>query len=362
MTTESRIGPLSAWILAACVVLAGSWSHAEQRQYTLDVPDAQAVRFEVPLEIEHAGELAVHAEWDGNRTLGFRLESTTGTVPVVRRSGLSPIHFKVEVTEKDLGKDVWTLVIHALPLSGAAQGRVTVDLPEPIQPLAAGLHEMGRYASPAREIREPWHAPRRPSAGWTPPQAALARATESLRAQVVDDPQRPPDTCRWQDDLLRWLAAQRDLVIDDGAEPDAATGKLVTGMAEAIRSVEEMRVSRDPLIIGPAPDDKNMRLGWGQLRADRLRELEGSLDELMNAVLRNHAPELENEQWPVRLVSCLTASERYFDQRWILGEDRAPNRDLAEAQWSLIQHAADALDALAEFAEDDVIRLESAKN
>ena len=58
-----------------------------------------------------------------------------------------------------------------------------------------------------------------------------------------------------------------------------------------------------------------------------------------------------------RLVSCLTAAERFFDQRWVLGEDRTPNRELAENQWEAMNRAAAALDALSALAEDDVIRL-----
>ena len=359
MTTVTKNSHLSWWFAATCFMLAGPWAHAERRLYNLDIPDGQAVRFEVPIELEYAGELAVHAEWDGNRTLAFRIEPANRDGAVARRSGPPPIHLKAEVTEEHLSQGAWTLVIHALPLRGASQGRLTIDLPEPPKPQPPSRPASGLYARATPETPEPWQAPRGTSAGWTGPQATLVRTTESFRKFLVENQRRPPDTCRWQDDLLRWLATQRDSILDDGAEPDVATGKLVTSMAEAIRSVERMRVSRDPLIVGPAPADGERRAGWERLREDKLRVLKGSLDELMSAVQRNHAPELENERWPVRLVSCLTASERYFDQRWIVAEDRAPHRDLAEAQWTLIQRAADALEALAEFAEDDVVRLKS---
>ena len=52
------------------------------------------------------------------------------------------------------------------------------------------------------------------------------------------------------------------------------------------------------------------------------------------------------------LVGCLTACERYFEQRTRLGEGRVPNGDLAQDQWDGILAAADALDALARAGDD----------
>ena len=59
------------------------------------------------------------------------------------------------------------------------------------------------------------------------------------------------------------------------------------------------------------------------------------------------AGELESESWPTRLVSCLAACERYFEQRVRLGEREAQNAELAQAQWAPLTAAADVLEALA---------------
>jgi hypothetical protein len=52
----------------------------------------------------------------------------------------------------------------------------------------------------------------------------------------------------------------------------------------------------------------------------------------------------------VRLVSCLTACERYFEERIRLGERQATNREIAIAQWERLLAAAEALDDLAKAA------------
>ena len=72
-------GHFWGWIAAACLVPAATSSYAEQRLYSLDIPDAQAAHFEVPIGLEHAGKLTVHADWEGNRTLAFRINE----MPVV---------------------------------------------------------------------------------------------------------------------------------------------------------------------------------------------------------------------------------------------------------------------------------------
>jgi hypothetical protein len=330
-------------------MLAGLPAQAEQLLYSIDIPDAEVATYRVPIEIIHPGEVLVEATWTGNRPLAFRMEPPAGAGATVRRSSPSPMRMKLEVTEDQLGKGHWMLVIHANPLSGQSDGQVTVQLPEPA-PLEPGrvMHD----GAPERPL-EPWERPRPLADAITPDHRVLIRSTESFR-QLLIEVDRAPDTCRWQDGLLQWLVERRDLALDEGAEPAPATGKLMEQLAEAIRSVDEIRTTRDPVVVGPPPT--NVR-AWQRKRNDRLRRLEDRLDELLSAVARNHAPELEGRDWPMRLVSCLTAAERYFDQRWILGEDRAPNRDLAEDQWQAMNRAAAALDALAALADEDVIRL-----
>ena len=324
-------------------------ARAEQLLYSIDIPDAEVATYRVPIEIAHPGEVLVEATWTGNRPLAFRVEPPAGTGKTVRRSSPSPMRLKLDVTADQLGNGHWMLVIHANPLSGYSEGRVEINLPEPapLEPVRVMLD-----GGPTRFL-EPWEKPRPLADAITVDQRALLTSTESFRRMLVAD-DRAPDTCRWQDGLLKWLAKQRDLALDEGAEPDPSTGKLMQQMASAIRSVDEIRTTRDPVIVGPPTPDVR---AWQRKRNDRLVRLEDQLDEVLNAVSRNHAPELEGRQWPMRLVSCLTAAERYFDQRWLIGEDRAPNRDLARNQWQAMNRAAAALDALAAMSEEDVIRL-----
>ena len=338
------------WLPMACLVLATGAVRAEQKLYSLEIPDAQAAHFEVPFEVEHAGEISVQATWSGNRPLAFRIEPPGKDGVAARRSGTSPLQLKMDVRPNQLKQGSWTLIIHALPLSGAGEGRLTLDLPEP-PPL--------RVTAPTEPEQrfEEWQMPRRTRDGLAREQRRVVQSTESFRKLLVESTHRPPDTCRWQDDLLRWLATQRDLAIDESFRPDPATGKLMARMAEVIRTVDEVRTSSDPVLVGPPPADRAKRTSWERLRSNRLRPVERSLDELMNAVQRDHAPELQGQQWPLRMVSCLTATERYFEQRWVAGVDRAPNRELAEAQWRPLNRAAAALDALAGLAPDDAIRL-----
>ena len=348
-----------SWLALACLVLVTGSVRAEQKLYSLEILDAQAATFEVPFEVEHAGEVSVRADWSGNRPLAFRIESPGGNGTAIRRSGTSPIHLTMDVGQSQLGQGPWTLIIHALPLSGAGQGRVTIDLPEQRSLHPKELPPVGLFPpEPERPIEE-WQKPRTFHGELSRKHRRVVQSTESFRKLLVESNDRAPDTCRWQDDLLQWLATQRDHAIDQSVEADPATGKLMTQMVDAIRAVDEIRRSRDPALVGPAPAERYKRMSWERLRTDQLRSVERDLDELLTAVQRDHAPELQGEQWPLRLVSCLTATERYFDQRWIAGADNAPNRDLAEAQWSPLNRAATALAALAGLAQDDVIQLPS---
>ena len=347
------------WLAIACLGLAAGSVRAEQKLYSLEIPDAQAATFEVPFWVEHPGEISVQAEWSGNRPLAFRIEPPGGDGVAMRRSGPSPIHLKMDVRPNQLKQGPWTLVIHALPLGGAGQGRLTIDLPEQHSPGAIGSAPAGLFPPEPERPLEEWQKPRANDQELGREHRRVVKSTESFRKLLVDSNNRPPDTCRWQDDLLRWLATQRDLAIDESVEPDPATGKLMTRMAAVIRTVDEVRQSRDPVLVGPPPVEPNRRASWERLRTTQLRSVERSLDELLTAVLRDHVPELQSEQWPLRMVSCLTATERYFDQRWIAGADKTPNRDLAEAQWGPFNRAATALEALAGLARDDVIRLRS---
>ena len=121
-------------------------------------------------------------------------------------------------------------------------------------------------------------------------------------------------------------------------------------LAAAIESVDDLRTTNDPLVNGPAPGDTAMRNAWLKLRTRKIDPVEDELDQLLSLLQRGHAPDLDDEEWPLRLVSCLTACERYFEQRARVGEKRAGNRDIALTQWPRLLRAGEAISSLAELA------------
>ena len=313
---------------------------ADTRTYTLDIPSGRTAHYELELEVEHSGTLVVHADWSGPTTLAFRMVPPAGGSSV-RRGGPSPQRLKVEVTEDDIG--TWTLSIHVLPSRRAGEGRITVELPDdrPARPATASRAD----APPSpTENAKPWmlprEAPRTSRRDWR----RVVDTTERFRILVVEE--GVADACRWQSELLRFLAFHRDRLLEFGELPPIATRKLLTRTVAVLRQVERFRTSRDPGVAGPPPTDPALRDAWERLRVSRTRPLEQELDELLTAVQREHAPGLREELWPVRMVSCLTACQRHFEERTRLGEDRATNRELAQAQWDRLLAAADALDAL----------------
>ena len=121
-------------------------------------------------------------------------------------------------------------------------------------------------------------------------------------------------------------------------------------IAASVRLVEELRTSSDPLIAGPPPENPERREIWLAVRRDRIHSLERRLDMTLETLLRGHAPDLEGHDWPLRLVTCLTACERHFEERVRVGEEHAINRDLAWQQWERMLAAAEALQALADLS------------
>jgi hypothetical protein len=172
-------------------------------------------------------------------------------------------------------------------------------------------------------------------------------AVERFRVELADTtPGAARDACGWQSELMRFLADRRDRLISEGARPEAATRDVLGRIAAAVGTVERMRVSDDPQLSGPPPENPRQRDIWVQVRATRLHGVEDELDAVLALVRREQAPELISEAWPVRMISCLTACERFFEERVRLGDDRATSRDVALAQWSRLLLAAEALDAL----------------
>jgi hypothetical protein len=346
---SGRSWPIGLILLAATCRPAA----AETLLYSVEIPDGQSVTYEVLIDVEHPGDLVVEAEWSGGRSLALKLQSPVGVAR--RRAGVSPLRLETRVEEGLSGGEPWKLSIHALPMNGGGDGRITISLPD-----APGA-EKPVSPTPSSPVvppppPEPWTRPRRTPAGSPVATGRVFETTESFRRLVIEEP--VPDTCRWQTDLLRFLADRRDGLGSDPASAPATTVQHLESIAQAIDRVEELRTSADPMLVGPPPDDAELRAVWAQMRRNRLLELEDELDVLLGSIRRGHAPELADEEWPGRLVSCLTACQRHFAERQRVGEARAINLDLARRQWERVLAAGDALEALVDvLTESDKIVL-----
>lgn len=350
--SENRHRSGSARLLSAClatlVAVALGPAHAEARRYTIAVPDRQATSFVLDLDIEHAGTLVVEAEWSGPRVLSFRVEGPGHPTVKTRRSGPSPQRLEAVVGESALPASTgWRLVIRALPASGRAEGTISVQLPTPGDPDPPEEPEPPASIEAPPEP-EPWAMPATPPPGARPKVAGVYAGIERYRSWVAGpDGALRRDACGWQEGLLRYLAGRRERVAGDGAVISEATGRYLGRLVNVIRDVEKIRSSNDPLLAGPAPGDRLRERAWQAVRRQRIEPIEAELDFLTTAVRRGFAPELEGEDWPSRFVSCMTACERYFERRVLLGDGGAPNRDLALDQWDGFLAASFALEALA---------------
>jgi hypothetical protein len=332
--------------LLACAATATVPAAAETFRYSLEIPDGQSATYRIEIDARHAGTLSVEATWSGPKVLTLKLVPPLDQLATVRRTGLSPQRIEVEVDEATRDMGPWLLSIYSLPTRGLAEGRLTIEVPEPAsaepEPTIAEAPLERPVDPPA-----PWARPRGAPSGIAQDLHALFVSTERFRQIVVDDDASAPDSCRWQLDLLRYLAEQRDRLTDDGAYPTAATRDMLQRIVSAIELVEGLRTSRDPVLTGPPPRDKALRDTWLRMRRDRLEQIESELDEVLGLLRRGHAPELTDEEWPTRLTSCLTACQRHFEQRIRLGEEMATNFELTRAQWDRLLAARSALRDLA---------------
>jgi hypothetical protein len=344
-TTRRPLVPLArrlvalALAIAAAIALAGISRAETARTYAFELTANEMLAFEIPITVEHPGTLALEARWNGSRQAAFRIDGPRGAV--ARRSGASPLRLTAEIPPGEVAGP-WTIVIRALPSRETAQATLTVRLPESravARPQAdTAPPAPGGTAGPtAIALPGPWIVP--PDA--PPATIELFGALERYRALLVA-PSRPTDACRWQDDLLR-VATERATRPSGEAVGDVATLKLLGEMAEAVTAVDGLRTALDPVLAGPPPAEPNRRRAWENLRREPLSELERTLDTVADSVGRDHAPELTGQTWPARFVSCLTACERYFDERVLLGPSRAPNGELAAAQWTRILAAGEVL-------------------
>jgi hypothetical protein len=329
----------------AAVLLASigpAWAGLPLR-YDVEIPDGESVTYSVELDVRDPGPVVIRAEGSSRRTIALRLEPPTGPARAVRRAGLPPLTLAT-TAEVDAGEiGTWRLELHAVAGMGSARLRVAIDLPEP--PPKPGPSAT-RAAAPAAR-RPPTVRPEfdRLDAALPEHRPFLVAAARFAAPDRTPSAARGTDACRWQDDLVEYLAA-RASALGHGAYPARPTREILARIAKAIDAVEALRSTSDPLVRGPGPKDPSLERAWLRARAERLAPLEAELDELLSAIHRDHAPELGDEPWPARLVTCLTACERYFDERAV-GARSPGNRDLAEAQWSRLATAAPALRELA---------------
>jgi len=173
-------------------------------------------------------------------------------------------------------------------------------------------------------------------------------AVEAFRVAVLGSADGPPDDCTWQIDFLKYAIAARDRLASTGVAPAVPTLRYFARLDAAVSGVDLLRTSKDPVIAGPVPKDRDDRRDWLLARNEIVRPLERSLDQLTELLKGGHAPALERELWLPRFTACLTACERYFDDRVRFGGDEnARNPELAAAQWKRILAAAGVFESFA---------------
>jgi len=327
-------------------------AHAAFWDYTISVPDGREATFELPFPVEHAGTVTIEASWTGPRLLFFGVEGP-GHVSIARRSGPSPQRLDLTADAAAAAPGMsWKLTIKALPARGEASGTLRVtspDAPAVVAAREAKLHPPPPPPPPPPAWRLPRPAPQRAEPGVL----RVVDAVEAVRASVLPSVDAAGDACSWQLDFLQYAVSARDALADRGRPPDVPTLRYYARLAEAIRDVEMLRTSKDPVIAGPVPAGRNERHDWLLSRNEIVRPIERSLDALTELLRGGHAPALEDEVWLPRFTACLTACERFFDERVRLGgEDIAPNRDLAASQWTAIKLAGGVFDAFGPFLKE----------
>lgn len=346
--TARALPMFAGWVIAGLALFPAAYppARAATVSYILQVPENRAVTYEIPLEMLHAGKLTIDAEWPGNRRLSFRVDRPGDMDALARRSGPSPIAIEIDATPELIGVASWMLTIHAIAARDGGEGLLTISFPDAPVPVTARALPVPR---PPLLDRNPWMIPRRAPGGSPKDWNRLFEASERYRNLLEDESDGSwADDCRWQESLMRFLAERQDDLAEDGSLPPESMRRILRKIGESVLLVEEMKGSEDPLLAGPPPQDPQRREVWFALRRERIEALESRLDETLEAIQRGHAPALEEQSWPVRMITCLAACERHFEERVRLGEAQAINRDLAQAQWDRLLAAAEALLALAE--------------
>ncbi len=340
------------------LLAAGLPVQARTLEYVIDIKNRVPANYSLEIPVQYPGTLSIEANWDCSRILTFKLLSPGKRSRLVRRSGPSPQLLELAIDESDLqGGGYYRLDISSLPAGGEGLGRLRIHLPD--SPKVIRERELAALP-PEPEIPEPewWAVPAPPPAGSSAALADLYREVESFRAMVVTGPQdTAPDPCRWQTALLEHLAGIRDRFADGSTTPDEATIRFYRKVAAAVGQVMELRDSEDPILAGPPPEDRRAYNTWLRMRRDRIKTMEHELDVLMDMPKEGYVPELEGEDWPPRLVSCLMACERNFEELGRSGNGTGTNQELADDTWPFIVAAAKALAAVDRLAVPARVRL-----
>jgi|RhiMethySRZTD1v2_1073278.scaffolds.fasta_scaffold18222_2 hypothetical protein len=337
-------------VVLACA-LAGSLTHAASWDASFSAAEGMPGTFELPFPVLFPGKIVVEATWTGPRPVFFGVENG-GKISVARRSGPSPQALEIDAPESAAGAGVvWKLTVKALAARGPVEGTVKVTVPD--DPVIVAAREAAKKPPPPTPPPPPpWMVPATIPGSATQSVVETFRAVEAYRVLVVG-PKVPIDAVAWQQEFLRYATATRDRLALSGSPPDVPTLRYFNRLAAAIRAVEELRTSRDPVLAGPVPADREERRDWLIARSEKTRPIERRLDELTELLRRGHAPALEDERWVPRLTASLTACERYFDERVRLGSDGiAPNHELAEAQWDRILASAQVFEAFGPYLNE----------
>jgi hypothetical protein len=334
-----------AAISTAILGLSVSSAVAASASYTVELPQTDAAIYEIPFRVDHPGVLIVEARWEDPRIVAIRVEGPSTLVS--RRSGPSPQRIEIPVPDDpDLLRGGWRLWLRVPAGRERTQGTLTLTLPDAPEVVAAREAALEPPPPPPPEP-DPWTLPRTAPPGATASVRELFASFEPLRARVYPEGVEPdPDGCGWQRPLTRWFAEILDRAASGTFDLPPTTAAFLQGIASAVREVEGLRTTDNPLLAGPVPEDPLRRRAWLAARRDELRGLERRLDTLAERLRDGAAPELAALDWPSRLVACVTAAERHFEERVRLGDD-AVNREVADSQWPVILAAGRALDAAA---------------
>src|SRR6185503_17515643 len=189
-------------------------------------------------------------------------EDPAGGAQVVRLSGPSPQRIKVEILPATLvnGPVQRVLLLRSRDAHEPGTGKITLTLPDDPAVVRA-REEAAKPKPPPPPPPDPWTVPAAASADAPPAVAGVFVTIEIYRGHVIAaDGARRPDACGWQDDLLRALAQWRD-----GVPLDANTASLLQAIAGGVRTVEDLRTTRDPILAGPTPEPGLRQRAWASL-------------------------------------------------------------------------------------------------